>query len=53
MARSRIHRGMAPGLASGVGAGAVGGYVGGHMAMGWATDNKALRQTSLKTIADR
>jgi spermidine synthase len=28
-------------------------YVGGHMAMGWATDNKALRQTPLKTIADR
>ena len=27
-------------------------YVGGHMAMGWATDNKALRQTPLKTIAD-
>ena len=23
------------------------------MAMGWATDNKALRQTPLKTIADR
>jgi spermidine synthase len=28
-------------------------YVGGHMAMGWATENKALRQTTLKTIADR
>jgi spermidine synthase len=28
-------------------------YVGGHMAMGWATDNKTLRQTPLKTIADR
>jgi spermidine synthase len=28
-------------------------YVGGHMAMGWATDNKALRQTPLKAIADR
>jgi spermidine synthase len=28
-------------------------YVGGHMAMGWATDNKALRQTELKTIAAR
>jgi spermidine synthase len=28
-------------------------YVGGHMAMGWATDNKALRRTPLKTIADR
>ena len=28
-------------------------YVGGHMAMGWATDNKALRETPLKTIADR
>jgi spermidine synthase len=28
-------------------------YIGGHMAMGWATDNKALRQTLLKTIANR
>jgi spermidine synthase len=28
-------------------------YVGGHMAMGWATDNTKLRQTPLKTIADR
>jgi len=28
-------------------------YVGGHMAMGWATDNKALRRTPLKTIAER
>ncbi|MGA8612309.1 MAG: polyamine aminopropyltransferase [Xanthobacteraceae bacterium] len=28
-------------------------YIGGHMAMGWATDNKALRQTSVKTIAAR
>jgi len=28
-------------------------YVGGHMAMGWATDNKALRQTSLQTLASR
>ncbi len=28
-------------------------YVGGHMAMGFATDNKALRRTPLKTIADR
>jgi spermidine synthase len=28
-------------------------YVGGHLAMGWATDNKALRQTPLKTIAER
>ena len=28
-------------------------YIGGHRAMGWATDNKALRQTPLKTIADR
>jgi spermidine synthase len=28
-------------------------YVGGHMAMGWATDNKALRQTPLKTIEAR
>jgi spermidine synthase len=28
-------------------------YVGGHMAMGWATDNKTLRQTPLNTIAAR
>ena len=28
-------------------------YVGGHMAMGWATDNKKLRQVSEKTIAAR
>ncbi len=28
-------------------------YIGGHMAMGWATDNKALRQTPLKSIAAR
>src|SRR6266545_4369425 len=28
-------------------------YVGGHLAMGWATDNKRLRQTPLKTIAAR
>jgi spermidine synthase len=28
-------------------------YVGGHMAMGWATDNKRLRQTSAKTLAAR
>jgi spermidine synthase len=28
-------------------------YVGGHMAMGWATDNKHLRQTSAKTLAAR
>jgi spermidine synthase len=28
-------------------------YIGGHMAMGWATDNLALRQTPLKTIAAR
>jgi spermidine synthase len=28
-------------------------YVGGHMAMGWATDNKRLRDTPLKTIAER
>jgi spermidine synthase len=28
-------------------------YIGGHMAMGFATDNKALRQTPVKTIADR
>jgi len=28
-------------------------YVGGHMAMGWATDDKHLRETPLKTIAAR
>lgn len=28
-------------------------YVGGHLAMGWATDNKKLRQTPLATIAQR
>jgi spermidine synthase len=28
-------------------------YVGGHMAMGWATDNKRLRETSVATIAAR
>jgi spermidine synthase len=28
-------------------------YVGGHMAMGWATDNKRLRQTSARTLAAR
>jgi spermidine synthase len=28
-------------------------YVGGHMAMGWATDNKSLRRTPMKTIAAR
>ena len=28
-------------------------YVGGHMAMGWATDNVAMRQTTLETIAQR
>jgi spermidine synthase len=28
-------------------------YVGGHMAMGFATDNKRLRQTSAKVIAER
>jgi spermidine synthase len=28
-------------------------YVGGHMAMGWATDNKKLRQTAVKVIAAR
>lgn len=28
-------------------------YIGGHMAMGWATDNKSLRQTPVKTIAAR
>ena len=28
-------------------------YIGGHMAMGWATDNKRLRQTAVKDIAAR
>jgi spermidine synthase len=28
-------------------------YIGGHMAMGWATDNRKLRQTPVKTIAAR
>ena len=28
-------------------------YVGGHLAMGWATDNKKLRQHTVKTIANR
>lgn len=28
-------------------------YVGGHLAMGWATDNKKMRQTPVKTIAQR
>jgi spermidine synthase len=28
-------------------------YIGGHMAMGWATDNPRLRETPLKTIANR
>jgi spermidine synthase len=28
-------------------------YVGGHMAMGWATDNKKLRDTSRKVLAER
>jgi spermidine synthase len=28
-------------------------YVGGHMAMGWATDNRKLRQSSTKTLAAR
>src|SRR6266852_1763406 len=28
-------------------------YVGGHMAMGWATDDAALRKASVKTIAGR
>jgi spermidine synthase len=28
-------------------------YIGGHMAMGWATDNKNLRRTPVKTIAAR
>ena len=28
-------------------------YIGGHMAMGWATDNRRLRLTPVKTIAAR
>jgi spermidine synthase len=28
-------------------------YIGGHMAMGWATGNKKLRDTPVKTIAER
>jgi spermidine synthase len=28
-------------------------YIGGHMAMGWATDNPALRQTALETLVNR
>ena len=28
-------------------------YIGGHMAMGWATDDRKLRQLPVKTIADR
>jgi spermidine synthase len=28
-------------------------YVGGHMAMGWASDDKTLRQTNVRTIAQR
>jgi spermidine synthase len=28
-------------------------YVGGHMAMGWATDNKRLREVPLKMLAER
>ena len=28
-------------------------YIGGHMAMGWATDDTALRQASVETIAQR
>jgi spermidine synthase len=28
-------------------------YIGGHMAMGWATDNKHLRQAPVKTLAER
>jgi spermidine synthase len=28
-------------------------YVGGHMAMGWATDDRRLRQTAVKTLAVR
>jgi len=28
-------------------------YVGGHMAMGWATDNRRLRQLSVRTLYER
>jgi len=28
-------------------------YIGGHMTMGWASDDKTLRQTALRTIAQR
>jgi spermidine synthase len=28
-------------------------YIGGHMAMGWATDNKGLRRTPVKTVGAR
>ncbi|MCC6888824.1 MAG: polyamine aminopropyltransferase [Hyphomicrobiales bacterium] len=28
-------------------------YIGGHMAIGWATDNTALRHTRLKTLGER
>lgn len=28
-------------------------YIGGHMAMGWASDDKTLRQTALRTISQR
>ena len=28
-------------------------YIGGHMAMGWATNNSRLRETPLKTVAER
>ena len=28
-------------------------YVGGHMAMGWATDDRGLRQTSVETLTER
>ncbi len=28
-------------------------YIGGHMAMGWASDDKTLRQASVRTIAQR
>ena len=28
-------------------------YIGGHMAMGWATDDRRLRRTPVKTIAAR
>jgi spermidine synthase len=28
-------------------------YIGGHMTMGWATNNPRLRETPVKTIAER